>query len=84
MKIRNWKWWRLFTKIKPLLQIPRQDEDIKAKEEEISRLKAEMNSRISQVQEIGEELQKVQNDRNLNNERLTHLTEALVESDEVR
>jgi myosin protein heavy chain len=83
MKIRNWKWWRLFTKIKPLLQVTRQDEELTQKEEEIRRLKAEMESRTLQAQETEQVLQKVQQERLILNERLTHFNEVLVESDEV-
>jgi myosin heavy subunit len=83
MKIRNWKWWRLFTKIKPLLQVTRQDEELTQKQEEIRRMKAEMESRTLQVQETEQQLQMVQQERTVVNERLIHLTEALVESDEV-
>ncbi|XP_054903437.1 myosin-10 isoform X4 [Poeciliopsis prolifica] len=32
LKLRNWQWWRLFTKVKPLLQVTRQDEEIQARE----------------------------------------------------
>lgn len=84
MKIRNWKWWRLFTKIKPLLQVTRQDEELTQKQEEIRRMKTEMDSRTAQIQETEQQLQMVQQERNVINERLIHLTEALVESDEVR
>ena len=83
MKIRNWKWWRLFTKIKPLLQVTRQDEELTQKQEEIRRMKAEMESRTLQAQETEQQLQMLQQERNVTNERLIHLTEALVESDEV-
>ncbi|CAF3628233.1 unnamed protein product, partial [Rotaria sp. Silwood2] len=84
MKIRNWKWWRLFTKIKPLLQVTRQDEELTQKQEEIRRMKTEMESRTLQIQETEQQLQMVQQERTVINERLIHLTEALVESDEVR
>ncbi|CAF1035648.1 unnamed protein product [Rotaria sordida] len=82
MKIRNWKWWRLFTKIKPLLQVTRQDEELTQKQEEIRRMKTEMESRTLQVQETEQQLQMIQQERTVINERLIHLTEALVESDE--
>ncbi len=38
---REWPWWKLYTKIKPLLSIARQDEEIKAREEEFKKLKEE-------------------------------------------
>jgi myosin protein heavy chain len=83
MKIRNWAWWRLFTKIKPLLQVTRQDEELNQKQEEIRRLKTEMETRTAQVQETEQKLQQVQEERDDLNERLTHSNEVLIESDEV-
>ncbi|CAF1027431.1 unnamed protein product [Rotaria sordida] len=82
MKIRNWKWWRLFTKIKPLLHVAKQDEELKQKQEEIDRLKTEMGSRIIQVQEMEQKLQLLQQERSVFNERLTQLNEVLVDSDD--
>merc|ERR550534_1638501 len=38
LKLRNWHWWRLFTKVKPLLQVTRTDEELIIKEEEIKTL----------------------------------------------
>ncbi|XP_076010942.1 uncharacterized protein myh14 isoform X2 [Genypterus blacodes] len=39
LKLRNWQWWRLFTKVKPLLQVTRQDEEIQARESELQKAK---------------------------------------------
>ncbi|KAJ6658902.1 hypothetical protein lerEdw1_019538 [Lerista edwardsae] len=39
LKLRNWQWWRLFTKVKPLLQVSRQEEEMLAKEEELVKVK---------------------------------------------
>ena len=83
MKIRNWSWWRLFTKIKPLLQVARQDEELAQKQDEIRRLKTELDSRTVQIQETEQKLQQVHEDRDALNERLIHSNEVLVESDEV-
>ncbi|XP_068425342.1 myosin-10 isoform X2 [Clinocottus analis] len=47
LKLRNWQWWRLFTKVKPLLQVTRQDEEIQVRETEL--LKAKDNlTRVEQ------------------------------------
>uniref|UniRef100_A0AAQ6IL58 Myosin, heavy chain 14, non-muscle n=1 Tax=Anabas testudineus TaxID=64144 RepID=A0AAQ6IL58_ANATE len=47
LKLRNWHWWRLFTKVKPLLQVTRQDEEIQVREAEL--LKAKENlTRVEQ------------------------------------
>uniref|UniRef100_A0A8K9UPX1 Myosin, heavy chain 14, non-muscle n=1 Tax=Oncorhynchus mykiss TaxID=8022 RepID=A0A8K9UPX1_ONCMY len=39
LKLRNWQWWRLFTKVKPLLQVTRQDEEIQVREAELKNAK---------------------------------------------
>uniref|UniRef100_A0A8C3AEQ1 Myosin, heavy chain 14, non-muscle n=1 Tax=Cyclopterus lumpus TaxID=8103 RepID=A0A8C3AEQ1_CYCLU len=39
LKLRNWQWWRLFTKVKPLLQVTRQDEEIQVRESELQKAK---------------------------------------------
>lgn len=83
MKTRNWSWWRLFTKIKPLLQVSRQDEELAQKQEEIRRLKSDVEVRSNQIQETEQKLQQVQVERDNLNERVAHFNEVLVESDEV-
>ncbi|XP_008429826.1 myosin-10 isoform X6 [Poecilia reticulata] len=47
LKLRNWQWWRLFTKVKPLLQVTRQDEEIQARESEIHKAKENL-TRVEQ------------------------------------
>ena len=84
MKIRNWKWWRLFTKIKPLLQITRKDEEFVQKQEEVRRLKTEIDSLKLQADETVQQFQQVQQERNVLNERLTHSNEVLIETDDVK
>ncbi|XP_074647185.1 uncharacterized protein LOC141903116 [Tubulanus polymorphus] len=37
LKLRNWQWWRLFTKVKPLLAVTRQEDDLRDKEEELKK-----------------------------------------------
>ncbi|CAF0942947.1 unnamed protein product [Didymodactylos carnosus] len=39
LAFRNWGWWILFTKIKPLLSVARQEEELKKMEEEFGALK---------------------------------------------
>ncbi|XP_076123191.1 myosin-16-like [Alosa pseudoharengus] len=35
LQLRYWGWWKLYTKVKPLLQVARQEDVMKAKEEEL-------------------------------------------------
>eukprot|EP00066_Takifugu_rubripes_P027865 XP_011617131.1 PREDICTED: myosin-10 [Takifugu rubripes] len=43
LKLRNWQWWRLFTKVKPLLQVTRQDEEIQVRESQLLKAKENLN-----------------------------------------
>ncbi|XP_077382231.1 uncharacterized protein LOC144021878 isoform X6 [Festucalex cinctus] len=45
--LKNWKWWRLFTKVKPLLQVTRQDEEIQVRESELLKAKERL-ARVEQ------------------------------------
>ncbi|KAM9723303.1 uncharacterized protein myh14 isoform 5-T5 [Menidia menidia] len=47
LKLRNWQWWRLFTKVKPLLQVTRQDEEIQVRESELQKAKDKL-TRVEQ------------------------------------
>ncbi|XP_072769181.1 uncharacterized protein myh14 isoform X3 [Nerophis lumbriciformis] len=47
LKLRNWQWWRLFTKVKPLLQVTRQDEEIQVRESELLKAKDKL-TRVEQ------------------------------------
>ena len=35
MFLKNWAWWKLYTKVKPLLNVARTEEEMKQKEEEV-------------------------------------------------
>ncbi len=40
--LRNWKWWRLYTKVKPLLNVARSEDELKQKEEELNKLREKL------------------------------------------
>lgn len=46
LKLRNWPWWRLFTKVKPLLQVTAQEDENRRLIEEVKRL----NQRLEKLQ----------------------------------
>ncbi|XP_053183891.1 myosin-10 isoform X1 [Scomber japonicus] len=54
LKLRNWQWWRLFTKVKPLLQVTRQDEEIQVREAELQKA----NDKLTRVEQDFNELDK--------------------------
>uniref|UniRef100_A0AAR2IXG7 Myosin-9 n=1 Tax=Pygocentrus nattereri TaxID=42514 RepID=A0AAR2IXG7_PYGNA len=51
LKLRNWQWWRLFTKVKPLLQVSRQEEEMQAKDEELEKVKDKQQQAEQQLKE---------------------------------
>ncbi|XP_060101507.1 myosin-9 [Heteronotia binoei] len=59
LKLRNWQWWRLFTKVKPLLQVSRQEEEMLAKEEELVKVKEKQlaaENRLGEMETIQSQL----------------------------
>ncbi|XP_071106405.1 myosin heavy chain, striated muscle-like isoform X1 [Haliotis cracherodii] len=53
LAMRNWLWWRFYTKVKPLLNIARAEDEMKLKEEELAKCKDE----LSKVTQRGKELE---------------------------
>uniref|UniRef100_A0A8B9K9Y1 Myosin-9 n=1 Tax=Astyanax mexicanus TaxID=7994 RepID=A0A8B9K9Y1_ASTMX len=52
LKLRNWQWWRLFTKVKPLLQVSRQEEEMQAKDEELTKVREKQQVAEKQLEEM--------------------------------
>lgn len=42
LTLRNWQWWKLYARVKPLLSIARAEDDQKKIEEELEKTKAEL------------------------------------------
>ncbi|KAJ8404142.1 hypothetical protein AAFF_G00339150 [Aldrovandia affinis] len=49
LKLRHWQWWRLFTKVKPLLQVSRQEEEMQAKDDELLKVKEKQSKVESEL-----------------------------------
>ncbi|XP_004279478.1 myosin-9 isoform X1 [Orcinus orca] len=84
LKLRNWQWWRLFTKVKPLLQVSRQEEEMMAKEEELVKVREKQlaaESRLSEMETLQSQLmaEKLQLQEQLQAE-----TELCAEAEELR
>uniref|UniRef100_A0A452IGJ1 Myosin heavy chain 14 n=1 Tax=Gopherus agassizii TaxID=38772 RepID=A0A452IGJ1_9SAUR len=52
LKLRHWQWWRLFTKVKPLLQVTRQDEVMQAKAVELQKVQDQHVKTQSELREL--------------------------------
>ncbi|XP_009707975.1 PREDICTED: myosin-10-like, partial [Cariama cristata] len=52
LKLRHWQWWRVFTKVKPLLQVTRQEEELQAKDEELMKVKEKQTKVEAELEEM--------------------------------
>ncbi|CAF0913604.1 unnamed protein product [Brachionus calyciflorus] len=84
LKLKNWHWWRLFTKIKPLLQVTRQDEEIFKREEEIKKFKSEYDKQISQFKELEQRSTTLMQEKLLLAEQLQQEIESHAETEETK
>ncbi|XP_028396450.1 unconventional myosin-XVIIIa-like [Dendronephthya gigantea] len=60
LQVREWEWWRLYTKIVPLLDIHRTEEELKAKTDELGTLKATISRLESEKASLQEDNQRLQ------------------------
>uniref|UniRef100_A0A3B4U205 Myosin-9 n=1 Tax=Seriola dumerili TaxID=41447 RepID=A0A3B4U205_SERDU len=84
LKLRNWQWWRLFTKVKPLLQVSRQEEEMQAKDEELTKVKEKHLYAEQQLQEMEEKQQQLSAEKMALQEQLQAETELCAEAEEMR
>ncbi|KAJ8264053.1 hypothetical protein GJAV_G00144530 [Gymnothorax javanicus] len=84
LKLRNWQWWRLFTKVKPLLQVTRQEEEMQAKEEELLKVKERQLQTEQQLKEYETKQQQLSAEKLALQEQLQAETELCAEAEEMR
>ncbi|CAK9300346.1 unnamed protein product [Gordionus sp. m RMFG-2023] len=84
LKLRNWAWWRLFTKVKPLLQVTGQEEKLVAKEEETKILAEKCEKQTLYVKELESKYQGLSEENNILNEQLLAEIELCAEAEEMR
>ncbi|XP_076871423.1 myosin-11a isoform X2 [Brachyhypopomus gauderio] len=84
LKLRNWQWWRLFTKVKPLLQVTRQEEEMTLKEEELQKAKEASQKYETELKDIVLKHTQLVDERNTLQEQLQAETELYAEAEEMR
>ncbi|KAM3915796.1 myosin-11 isoform 4-T4 [Leptodactylus fuscus] len=84
LKLRNWQWWRLFTKVKPLLQVTRQEEEMQAKDEELQRVSEKFHRTEIELKEIQMKHVQLTEEKNQLQEQLQAETELYAEAEEMR
>ncbi|KAK5979365.1 Myosin head motor domain [Trichostrongylus colubriformis] len=84
MKLRNWQWWRLFTKVKPLLQVTNQEAAISAKEDELRVVREKLDSVEAEYRESLSKIDQVMAERNVLQDQLQQETDNNAELEEVK
>ncbi|XP_064419329.1 myosin-9 isoform X1 [Latimeria chalumnae] len=84
LKLRNWQWWRLFTKVKPLLQVSRQEEEMLAKDIELSKVKERQQAAETMLVDLEGKHQQMMAEKMQLQEQLQAETELCAEAEEMR
>ncbi|XP_006868448.1 PREDICTED: myosin-14 [Chrysochloris asiatica] len=84
LKLRHWQWWRLFTKVKPLLQVTRQDEVLQAQVQELQKVQEMQQQSARQVGELQDRLVQLEEERTRLSEQLRAEAELCAEAEETR
>ncbi|XP_055324456.1 myosin heavy chain, non-muscle isoform X1 [Sitodiplosis mosellana] len=70
LKLRNWQWWRLYTKVKPLLEVTKQEEKLVQKEDELKQVREKLDVLSRDAQDYERKFQQAIEEK-------THLAEQL-------
>ncbi|KAM4825344.1 myosin-14 [Thomomys bottae] len=84
LKLRNWQWWRLFIKVKPLLQVTRQDEVLQARAQELQKVQELQQQSAREVGELQSRLTQLEEERARLAEQLRAEAELCAEAEETR
>merc|ERR1719392_591857 len=84
LKLRNWQWWRLYTKVKPLLQVTKNHEKVMQKEVELRETKEKLIEHEQVVQNLDKQYQQAMEEKNILAEQLQAETELCAEAEEMR
>ncbi|KAI3387350.1 hypothetical protein SNEBB_003872 [Seison nebaliae] len=79
LKLRNWPWWRLFTKVKPVLQVTRQEEEVQKKEEELKKAVDLQKKQEQELKEVTERMDELLQDKQQISEQLLQDEEVIAE-----
>ncbi|XP_019513708.1 PREDICTED: myosin-14 [Hipposideros armiger] len=84
LKLRHWQWWRLFIKVKPLLQVTRQDEVLQARAQELQKVQELQQQSAREASELRSRLTQLEEERTRLAEQLRAEAELCAEAEETR
>uniref|UniRef100_A0A4X1VXH2 Myosin heavy chain 14 n=1 Tax=Sus scrofa TaxID=9823 RepID=A0A4X1VXH2_PIG len=82
LKLRHWQWWRLFIKVKPLLQVTRQDEVLQARAQELQKVQELQQQSAREVGELQGRVAQLEEERTRLAEQLRAEAELCAEAEE--
>ncbi|XP_027716701.1 myosin-14 [Vombatus ursinus] len=84
LKLRHWQWWRLFTKVKPLLQVTRQDEVLQARAQELQKVQELQQQSARELDQLQGRVLQLEEERARLSEQLRAEAELCAEAEETR
>lgn len=84
LKLKNWTWWRLYTKVKPLLPVADIDRQMMAKEDELKQIRERFEKTEVDIKDLEKKLVQTLDEKNRISEQLHQETELLAETEEAR
>jgi len=84
LKLRNWPWWRLYTKVKPLLEFTNHDEQLLQKENELKHIRDQKEKLEQDIVDLEKKLVVVGEEKGAIAEQLQAETELCAEAEEAR
>uniref|UniRef100_A0A8C4TC04 Myosin-16 n=1 Tax=Erpetoichthys calabaricus TaxID=27687 RepID=A0A8C4TC04_ERPCA len=64
LQLRYWGWWKLYNKVKPLLNVARQEDEMKAKEEELRNAMEKTQDLVNRLKELEEKVATLSQEKN--------------------
>ena len=62
--LRDWKWWKLYTKVKPLLNVARTEDELRQKEDELNKLREKFQKDDAMRKELEESQTQLMEEKN--------------------
>ncbi|CAB0032260.1 unnamed protein product [Trichogramma brassicae] len=84
LKLRNWQWWRLYTKVKPLLEVTKQEEKLTQKEDELKQVREKLESHKEAEREFERKYNQAMEEKTMLAEQLQAEVELCAEAEEMR
>uniref|UniRef100_A0A6M2DP06 Putative myosin class v heavy chain n=1 Tax=Xenopsylla cheopis TaxID=163159 RepID=A0A6M2DP06_XENCH len=84
LKLRNWQWWRLYTKVKPLLEVTKQEEKLTQKEDELKQVRDKLETQVKSCAEFEKKFQQAIEEKTTLAEQLQAEIELCAEAEEMR